>query len=232
MACCFVIVEGRTTRGRILILAISLSAIFHTLLLASPAFLHWPPMPPQQSDAGISIDLETLAPYLPASSLELQSDAADPEKLPIEQDRTTLPPKPEKDRAPAPGPAKPPRKKTARTARTRTAGWERETHAKPDAAAKPKGETRQPRPSGGAFSPQPAYPDLARKRGQEGVVSIRCHIDPSGKVINAAIAQSSGFRLLDEAALKSLRQWKFVPALKDGAPVAGSLVVPVRFQLR
>lgn len=231
----FATLAGMASRRHILLLAVPLSAIIHVLLLASPNFLHWPPIPSRQEDAGISIDLETLAPALPASSREAPGGTAGPEKLPVEPERPALSPEPKKIRQPATRPAREARKKTSRTAKPQSpktvAGSEKNVKSALQGAPT-GGETRQPSPAGGAFSPQPAYPELARRRGQEGVVSIRCQIDPAGRVINAAIAQSSGFRLLDEAALKSLRQWKFSPALKDGAPIAGSVVVPVRFQLR
>ncbi|MBD5641406.1 MAG: energy transducer TonB [Desulfovibrio sp.] len=80
--------------------------------------------------------------------------------------------------------------------------------------------------------PQPQYPELARRRGQEGTVNVRCQVDAAGRVQSVELAKSSGFRLLDEAALKTVAKWKFRPGTRDGAPVAGTVIVPVRFQLR
>lgn len=77
----------------------------------------------------------------------------------------------------------------------------------------------------------PEYPPLARKRGQEGVVLVRCLIDVNGNAVEAAIKTGSGFRLLDEGALKAVKSWKFQPASKNGQPVAEFIVVPVEFRL-
>lgn len=87
-------------------------------------------------------------------------------------------------------------------------------------------------PSPGISAPVPVYPELARKRGQEGTVNVRCQVDAHGQVVNVAIAQSSGFRLLDEAALKAVAKWKFKPGRKNGENVAGTVVVPIQFKLQ
>lgn len=92
-------------------------------------------------------------------------------------------------------------------------------------------EKESPVPMGGENSPHPAYPELARKRGQEGRVHVRCRVNASGKVIEAIIDKSSGYKLLDEAALKSVRKWLFKPAVKNGAKVEGTVIIPVQFRL-
>lgn len=81
-------------------------------------------------------------------------------------------------------------------------------------------------------NPRPVYPELARKRGQEGIVRVRCQVNDIGIVTGISLAQSSGHKLLDDAALKAVRKWRFKPALYNGQPVAGSLIVPVEFRLR
>lgn len=81
-------------------------------------------------------------------------------------------------------------------------------------------------------NPKPAYPELARKRGQEGTARIRCEVDAAGNVIAASILESSGHKLLDEAALKAVRKWRFRPALSNGRPAPGSVIAPVEFRLR
>ena len=100
------------------------------------------------------------------------------------------------------------------------------------ASKAPIGESSPPAPAGGSGKPRPQYPERARKRGQEGTVSVRCQVDANGHVTNVSLARSSGFRLLDEAALKAVGKWKFKPGRKDGADVAGTVVVPVQFRLQ
>lgn len=91
--------------------------------------------------------------------------------------------------------------------------------------------SRAPMPDKARKNIPPAYPVLARKRGNEGTVILRCLVDESGNVANAEIAVGSGFRILDEAAKKAALRWHFLPATLDGRPVWGALSVPVEFRL-
>ncbi len=67
---------------------------------------------------------------------------------------------------------------------------------------------------------QPIYPEMARRIGIEGVVTVNALISESGDVTQTTILRgikgSFGF---DRAAETSMRQWKFRPAIKDGARV-------------
>ena len=97
--------------------------------------------------------------------------------------------------------------------------------AQPVAASLPA----RPRPDG---CPPPRYPSLARRRGQEGIVRLHLSIDAAGKVDAVTVERSSGFPLLDRAALKAVRSWRFEPASLDGRAVATELLQPVEFRLR
>jgi protein TonB len=61
-------------------------------------------------------------------------------------------------------------------------------------------------------SPKPEYPDQARQRHQHGtgVFLLRTNIQ-SGRVTQVIVAQSTLYVLLDDAAVKALRQWRFKP---------------------
>lgn len=81
-------------------------------------------------------------------------------------------------------------------------------------------------------SPAPIYPGRAISRDQEGRVVLRVLVDEQGRPAEVAIERSSGFRLLDEAALKIVRShWHFVPAQRAGAAVSAWALVPIVFQL-
>ena len=54
-------------------------------------------------------------------------------------------------------------------------------------------------------------------------------IDPSGRVVNARVVRS--IPLLDAAALQTVYQWVFSPAMKDGRPVATRAMAPVTFRI-
>ena len=79
---------------------------------------------------------------------------------------------------------------------------------------------------------KPVYPELARRRGQQGVVELLAHVDEQGRITDLRVQRSSGFSLLDEAALKGVRAWTFIPATRNGTAVKGTALVPVAFELR
>ena len=82
-------------------------------------------------------------------------------------------------------------------------------------------------------APPPPYPAQALRMRQEGRVTLRVLVDEAGRPAEVAVESSSGFRLLDEAALKVVKKrWHFVPATRDGAPIQAWALVPVVFQLR
>ncbi|NJD25186.1 MAG: energy transducer TonB [Betaproteobacteria bacterium] len=71
------------------------------------------------------------------------------------------------------------------------------------------------------------YPPEAIARGLEGEALVLIVIAPSGQVVAARLEESSGHRLLDEAALRAVRSLKSLPA---DAP--REALLPVRFRLR
>jgi protein TonB len=75
----------------------------------------------------------------------------------------------------------------------------------------------------------PDYPREARNAGQEGTVIVRVAIDPDGRPARVEIARSSGFPLLDEAALEAARRSRYYPAMQQGRPVPTETEIPYRF---
>lgn len=78
----------------------------------------------------------------------------------------------------------------------------------------------------------PVYPRLALRRGIEGVVELHVEVLPSGLPDEIQIALSSGFSMLDMAALSAVKQWEFEPTQVGGKPVASWVRVPVRFVIQ
>jgi TonB family protein len=56
-------------------------------------------------------------------------------------------------------------------------------------------------------SPQPQYPELARRMNLSGSVKVEIVIDANGEIRESRVL--GGHPLLAEAALKALRDWKF-----------------------
>ena len=81
-------------------------------------------------------------------------------------------------------------------------------------------------------NPSPYYPGIARRRGYEGRTLLRVEVLESGKVGQIEIAGSSGFEVLDKAALKSVEEWTFVPGTRNGKEIRQWAEVPVRFDLQ
>ncbi|MCX5850507.1 MAG: energy transducer TonB [Deltaproteobacteria bacterium] len=80
-------------------------------------------------------------------------------------------------------------------------------------------------------NPVPSYPFLARRSGLEGVTVLSVEIRVDGKVAAVKVKRSSGYDVLDEAALIAVEKWVFEPALKRGIPVECPVDVPIRFAL-
>jgi TonB family protein len=62
-----------------------------------------------------------------------------------------------------------------------------------------------------AFLPYFSYPKLARVKGWQGTVELTVSIDAQGKLTAARIVRSSGYGVLDHAALTSIRHVKLLP---------------------
>lgn len=71
----------------------------------------------------------------------------------------------------------------------------------------------------------PEYPERAQVMGWEGEVTLRLEIQSTGDVREAVVQRSSGFSILDDAALRAAKGWRW--------PVgeATALLVPVIYEL-
>lgn len=80
-------------------------------------------------------------------------------------------------------------------------------------------------------NPPPEYPRLARRAHQQGTVMLNVMVSAAGTASEVNVAQSSGSDALDDAALRAVKRWRFVPAKRGSEPVAGWVRVPVVFRL-
>lgn len=80
----------------------------------------------------------------------------------------------------------------------------------------------------------PIYPQQARRLGWSGVVRVRVEVLTTGQVGDVQVEQSSGYSIIDEAAIQSARQWQFRAARysSSGLKVRSYAPVPIRFNLR
>jgi protein TonB len=76
----------------------------------------------------------------------------------------------------------------------------------------------------------PVYPGLAQDARVSGIVIIEAVIDEAGNVATAKVLKS--IPLLDQAALDSVMQWKYIPTMMNGVPVPVVMTVTVNFTLQ
>jgi len=80
-------------------------------------------------------------------------------------------------------------------------------------------------------NPAPDYPPASRELGEQGRVLLRAMINIDGTVAQVVLRKSSGFDRLDQAALDTVKNWRFVPAQRGEQKVSAWVVVPVAFSL-
>jgi len=81
-------------------------------------------------------------------------------------------------------------------------------------------------------NPSPVYPVVSRRMGEVGRVLLRVQVSEKGLPSRVLVKKTSGYERLDEAALDTVRNWKFVPAQQGGKPVEAWVVVPITFDLK
>ncbi|WP_461481288.1 energy transducer TonB [Porticoccus sp.] len=77
----------------------------------------------------------------------------------------------------------------------------------------------------------PKYPRLAKRRGQQGTVMVKARVGIEGEVEVVELLESSGYEVLDNCALKTVRQWQFYPYQVNQKRTVAWVEVPVEFTL-
>lgn len=80
-------------------------------------------------------------------------------------------------------------------------------------------------------NPEPKYPPLSRRLGEEGKVLLKVRVSPNGQPTVVELERSSSFERLDEAARQTVARWRFVPAKRGDEAVEASVIVPIVFRL-
>lgn len=79
------------------------------------------------------------------------------------------------------------------------------------------------------YQPDCEFPEFAQKAEIEGKVYVSIIVDTSGNVIDAKVIKSL-HPVLDEAAIKCVRQWKYTPAKQRDKTVKVRMEFPINFQ--
>jgi len=81
-------------------------------------------------------------------------------------------------------------------------------------------------------NPPPKYPRIAIKRDYQGTAELMVLVNINGTVDDAWLFESSGYSILDNAALQSVKNWSFTPGKQGNQAIEMWVRVPVRFQLQ
>jgi periplasmic protein TonB len=96
----------------------------------------------------------------------------------------------------------------------------------PPKPLRPGGNIREPRK---IVHVTPIYPDIARHAGVQGAVILEAILDATGRVESVRVIGSQP--LLDDAAVRAVRQWRYTPTELNGVPVPVLMTITVRFSL-
>jgi protein TonB len=79
------------------------------------------------------------------------------------------------------------------------------------------------------LTPQPVYPEVARRVRVEGTVRLEAIIATDGTIEGIRLIQ--GHPLLVQAAIAAVRNWRYTPPTLNGEPVEMLMYVDVNFKL-
>lgn len=79
-------------------------------------------------------------------------------------------------------------------------------------------------------NPAPEYPGAAERQGWGGKAQLRVHVLPDGTAGAIEVKKSTGHKVLDDAAIKAVKGWRFSPAKRGNQSVEGVVNVSLDFQ--
>lgn len=198
----------------------------------------------QQYDAPLPDELPTISGVLiqaaPANAVQAPAaaepvkESAEDTKQPVTQRpepaKTTKPPKPEPVLTEKPAPQTAPSETPAQEPQRA------ETSPIP-APVQAKANTSEGAPVTAPHelqhqNPDPPYPSISRRRGEEGTVVLELLVLKDGSVDDVKIKESSGFPRLDKSAMDAVRRWRYNPAKRGGQAIDYRYLQPVTFSLQ
>ena len=80
-------------------------------------------------------------------------------------------------------------------------------------------------------NPEPKYPPLSRRLGEEGKVLLKVRVTADGQPSAVDLEKTSSFERLDDAARQAVARWCFVPAKRGDEAIEATVIVPIVFRL-
>lgn len=187
-----------------------------------PAAVPPPPQPAQATPAPSAVTPlvspdDTAPEEAPAQATQVPSPPVQAAEAPRER-TTPHPPPPRREigsreaPSPAPAPTPTPQAAASQAASAANASWQAALSA--------------------WLQAHKFYPERARQRGEQGTVVLRFTADRDGRVMDAALVQSSGSRILDNAAQSMLRDARIPPFPATMPQPQITLTLPIRYALQ
>ena len=76
---------------------------------------------------------------------------------------------------------------------------------------------------------EPDYPEMAKQQGDAGTTEVKVTLDATGNPVDTSVYKSSGFAILDQAALKAARATQYNAELVNCVKTAGSYLFTADF---
>lgn len=80
-------------------------------------------------------------------------------------------------------------------------------------------------------NPAPVYPAQSKRLNEVGTVILEVLVRADGSAGEVRLKTSSGFKRLDDAAVRAVKNWHFVPAKRGGEAIDFTYDLPVEFTL-
>ncbi|KFZ37928.1 hypothetical protein HR45_08815 [Shewanella mangrovi] len=93
---------------------------------------------------------------------------------------------------------------------------------------RPWDENQQPEP---LYRIPPRYPKAAAHARRQGSVVLSFTIDKQGYVTQPKVVESKGYQDLNNAAIESLKHWRYAPKFENGKAVSATAKVSLDFKL-
>ncbi len=96
----------------------------------------------------------------------------------------------------------------------------------------PDGLAAHDKDPGIVHRPRPKYPRMAKYRGIEGYVDVRLRVTSGGAVETIEILDSKPRGIFDDSVRRTVRDWRFTPATREGRAVESVVETRILFELR
>ena len=85
-------------------------------------------------------------------------------------------------------------------------------------------------PPRATYTPEPEFSEEARRARFQGTVILKIVINKAGDIVRVRLERALGMGL-DQNAMEGVKRWRFVPATRNGQPVAVEMNIEVAFNL-